>query len=162
MAVSIYPSTAAAVRAATRALARRPERILAVFDIDSTILSRRHRRIAAVCSLLHWIKARGGMIYIVTARPEEGRRATEDTLAALGVDTAVRGLYMPPERLPSTAAVAAWKHSMRRRIARREARPLTISVGDNLHDLSGVPFRSIGRAALIGSRHTQLGLLVKD
>ena len=160
--VRIFKHTAGACDAARRALRKRREPLLAVFDVDSTLLGAGRRRIAAVCDLLRWIVGAGGAVHVVTARPEDSRQDTAAELDAVGVGRHIEGLHMPPARLGSTAAISHWKAAARRGIAARAGRQLSISVGDNLHDLAHVPFRDTGHAALLGGRHTQLGLLVKD
>lgn len=159
----VFATTRDAVNYTRRELERRTDGpLLAVFDIDSTVLSRRHRPIASVVRLLQDIAAGGGTIYIVTARPASAKAATHATLRRLGIARHVRKLYMPRHRLPHTAAVADWKDAARRHIVAREGRPLSLSVGDNLHDLAPIALRDIDAAAVIGDASTQLGLLTRD
>lgn len=153
-----FPCTAAAV-AATRRLLRGRVAPVAVFDIDATLLTPAGAPVRLTVALARDIVRAGGVVELVTARPEDGRAATIAQLAAANVWPLVSDLHMPRRRLHTTKEITRWKAARRADIERKWGR-LDVAVGDNLHDVAPVEITDIGSAAVVAQPGDQVGLLV--
>lgn len=133
--VLAFPCTRTAVAEARRRLRGRGP-LVGVFDIDGTLLVD-GARVACTAALAEYIARTGGVLELVTARPEAARRRTMEQLEAAGLLPLVSRLHMPSARLPNKKEIGAWKARTQAEIEARHGR-LDVAVGDNLHDVAPV------------------------
>lgn len=153
-----FKCTPKAMHHVKQILGRRRHRLVAVFDMDGTLCSKTGTRLPA-CSLLRWMAHQGAAIDIITARPADGRRETVAWLATAGLLPAISVLRMPSSRLPSTAAITAWKQEARQRTRAAHGR-LDVAVGDNVHDVIPVPVTTTSIPLVIENATGSVGLVL--
>lgn len=108
-------------------------RLAAIFDIDATLLQNEERgygwRIEPVCALLRLCVHLGVVVFLVTARVEEGRAFTMEQLAVLRIG-GHRELVMRQE---GAGSASRQKAAARARIA-AEGFAVCLNAGDAAHD----------------------------
>lgn len=125
----------------TSATSATAKTILAVFDIDATLLNEddddKLHPIQPLIDLHNKLIDMGAHTALITARLDKPdiRKHTEDSLEKLRV----RGwneLHLSPSQVrKNMATVSRWKHATRGEIAKRKKQPIVLSVGDQWGDL---------------------------
>ena len=122
-------------------------RLVAVFDIDDTILRDRNDRFTlnpAIVNLYNQLISIGVDTHLVTARANDAVTVkwTSDQLSILGIAPASPGLlgyaslHLAPEsRRKSMTDVSQWKMEKRRDIGIRAHAPIVLTVGDQWGDM---------------------------
>lgn len=109
------------------------KKLAAVFDIDDTLLTRKHR-IEDVCELMDLCIASGVTPFIITARSELGREETLKQLEALSI-TGFKRMFMHPahEPLANTRDAGRAKMRSRQKIEHHNYK-IILNAGDAIHD----------------------------
>jgi hypothetical protein len=116
-----------------------PNKLVAVFDIDDTLISDESFPIADVIFLLKTCKKFGCTIGLVTARHTSMRKVTIDELKGVNilenVDYLSEDLFFCPEDYRSSyVKISQWKKSARKFLKNKYG-PVFITVGDQWTDL---------------------------
>ena len=117
-----------------RIRAQSDERPAAVFDLDRTLIDRHGQKRHETCRLLEELHRLGLLVFIVTARTEDGRGYAEDQLSDLLLP--YDGLYLHKLDMPieTAADVGRQKALWRSTIEKEHDCTVRISVGDQWSD----------------------------